>query len=102
MAAEVHAARSARADLGSLAEVRTLVDRLMEGEPLDVLVNNAGAGAGAPGDGRELSQDGYELRLQVNFLAPFALTEWLVAAAVVRRWWSTSLPSGRSRWISTT
>ena len=80
MAAEVHAARSARADLGSLAEVRTLVDRLMEGEPLDVLVNNAGAGAGAPGDGRELSQDGYELRLQVNFLAPFALTEWLVAA----------------------
>lgn len=80
VADSVRAEQALVADLSSLAEVRTLVDRLMEGKRLDVLVNNAGAGAGAPGDGRELSRDGYELRLQVNFLAPFALTEWLLAA----------------------
>lgn len=80
VADSVHAESVVLADLSSLAEVRTLVDRLLEGERLDVLVNNAGAGAGAPGDGRELGRDGYELRLSVNFLAPFALTEWLIAA----------------------
>ncbi len=80
VAESVHADSTLLADLSSLTEVRGLVDRVLDGEPLDVLVNNAGAGAGAPGDGRELGRDGYELRLSVNFLAPFALTEWLVAA----------------------
>lgn len=65
------------ADLASLDQVRDLVDRF---PAADVLVNNAGVGAGAPGDGRETSADGYELRLAVNALAPFALTEWLLAA----------------------
>lgn len=65
------------ADLASLAQVRDYVDRV---PAIDVLVNNAGVGAGAPGDGRETSHDGYELRLAVNFIAPFALTEWLLAA----------------------
>lgn len=67
------------ADLASLAEVRGLVQAVSDLGPLDVLVNNAGVGAGAPGDGRQTSRDGYELRLAVNFLAPFALTEWLLA-----------------------
>ncbi len=79
VADSVHAERTVLADLSSLAEVRTLVDRLLDGERLDVLVNNAGAGPGQ-GDQRELGADGYERILQVNFLAPFALTEWLVAA----------------------
>jgi len=79
VAESVGAAGTVLADFSSLAEVRQLVDEYVA-QKLDVLVNNAGAGAGAPGDGREPSRDGYELRLQVNFLAPFALTEWLIAA----------------------
>ncbi|MCW6005429.1 SDR family NAD(P)-dependent oxidoreductase [Micromonospora sp. CPCC 205371] len=62
-----------RADLSSLAEVRRLAEAVPEG--LDVLVNNAGVGFGAPGAGRELSADGYELRLAVNYLAPYLLTK---------------------------
>jgi NAD(P)-dependent dehydrogenase (short-subunit alcohol dehydrogenase family) len=78
VAASVGAVGMLLADFSSLAEVRRLVDRL-EKERVDVLVNNAGAGPGSA-DERELSRDGHELRLQVNFLAPFALTEWLIAA----------------------
>ena len=33
---------------------------------LDVLVNNAGIGFGAPGEGRQVSADGHELRFAVN------------------------------------
>ena len=58
------------ADLASLAQVRELGARVAEARPgLDVLINNAGVGAGAPGSGRELSADGHELRLAVNYLA---------------------------------
>ncbi|MEU9384303.1 SDR family NAD(P)-dependent oxidoreductase, partial [Streptomyces sp. NPDC048279] len=39
---------------------------------------NAGVGAGAPGSGRELSADGHELRLAVNYLAPVTLTRALL------------------------
>lgn len=49
------------------ADVGALTDHL------NVLVNNAGIGKGAE-DTRELSPDGFELRLAVNHLAPFALT----------------------------
>ncbi|MFF7757481.1 SDR family NAD(P)-dependent oxidoreductase [Streptomyces griseorubiginosus] len=67
------------ADLASLAEARDLGARVAEARPgLDVLINNAGVGAGSPGAGRELSADGHELRLAVNYLAPVALTRALL------------------------
>ncbi|OIJ66352.1 SDR family NAD(P)-dependent oxidoreductase [Streptomyces mangrovisoli] len=67
------------ADLASLAQVRDLATRVGEAHPgLDVLVNNAGVGSGPPGAGRELSVDGHELRLAVNYLAPVLLTRELL------------------------
>ncbi|MFB9234491.1 SDR family NAD(P)-dependent oxidoreductase [Plantactinospora siamensis] len=70
-----------RADLSSLDEVRELAARVDDrATRLDVLVNNAGVGFGAPGAGRELSRDGYELRLAVNYLAPYLLTRLLLPA----------------------
>jgi NAD(P)-dependent dehydrogenase (short-subunit alcohol dehydrogenase family) len=67
------------ADFASLAEVRSLGERLLaEQERLDVLVNNAGIGSTLPGDGERLeSRDGYELRFAVNYLAGFLLTQLL-------------------------
>ncbi|HEX7127904.1 MAG TPA: SDR family NAD(P)-dependent oxidoreductase [Thermodesulfobacteriota bacterium] len=69
-----------RADFASLDEVRRLARRVFDEQGrLDTLVNNAGIGAGLPGDRRrELSRDGYELRFQVNYLAPFLLTRSLL------------------------
>jgi NAD(P)-dependent dehydrogenase (short-subunit alcohol dehydrogenase family) len=67
------------ADLASLAEVRELGAQVADARPdLDVLINNAGVGVGAPGTGRELSADGHELRLAVNYLAPVTLTRALL------------------------
>ncbi|MEV5613094.1 SDR family NAD(P)-dependent oxidoreductase [Streptomyces sp. NPDC052225] len=67
------------ADLASLGQVRDLGARVAAAHPeLDVLVNNAGVGAGPAGSGRELSADGHELRLAVNLLAPVALTRALL------------------------
>jgi NAD(P)-dependent dehydrogenase (short-subunit alcohol dehydrogenase family) len=69
------------ADLSSLARVRELGARVAEAHPrLDVLVNNAGMGAGGQGAGREVSADGHELRLAVNYLAPVTLTRALLPA----------------------
>ncbi|MEY9995988.1 NAD(P)-dependent dehydrogenase (short-subunit alcohol dehydrogenase family) [Streptomyces sp. V4I8] len=63
------------ADLASLTQVRELGSHVADAHPdLEVLINNAGVGAGAPGAGRELSADGHELRLAVNYLAPVTLT----------------------------
>lgn len=69
-----------RADLASLDEVRALADDVLASEPqLDVLLNNAGIGGTLPGDGaRMTSADGYELRFQVNYLAPYLLTRRLL------------------------
>ena len=67
-----------------LAErVRALADQVPD--RLDVLVNNAGIGFAG---GREESDDGYELRFAVNYLAGFLLAallrDRLVAAAPAR------------------
>jgi NAD(P)-dependent dehydrogenase (short-subunit alcohol dehydrogenase family) len=68
------------ADFASLEEVRRMAEQVAtDQERLDVLVNNAGIGAGAHGgQHRELSRDGFELRLAVNYLAPYLLTRLLL------------------------
>jgi NAD(P)-dependent dehydrogenase (short-subunit alcohol dehydrogenase family) len=67
-----------RADLSSLLEVSELAQQIIAAfTRLDVLVNNAGVGFGKDAAKRELSQDGYELRFAVNYLAPYLLTERL-------------------------
>jgi len=68
------------ADFASLAEVRRLADEVeARHDRLDVLLNNAGIGRGPKGrQTREESADGYELRLQVNYLAPFLLQHRLL------------------------
>jgi NAD(P)-dependent dehydrogenase (short-subunit alcohol dehydrogenase family) len=69
-----------RAEFSSLAQVRVLAEQLTrEQEHIDVVVNNAGIGTTLPGGGkRQESQDGYELRFAVNYLAPFLLTRLLL------------------------
>lgn len=63
-----------QADLAELAQVADLAQQVFDlTDQLNVLVHNAGVGKGAS-DTREVSADGYELRLAVNHLAPFALT----------------------------
>jgi NAD(P)-dependent dehydrogenase (short-subunit alcohol dehydrogenase family) len=76
VAAELPGARTMRADFASLDEVRRLA---AEVDRVDVLVNNAGIGSGMP-EGRERakSDDGHELRFQVNYLSGYLLTELLL------------------------
>jgi len=63
-----------RADFADLAQVRDLSAPIAGlTDHLDVLVNNAGIGAGND-DHRALSADGHELRFAVNYLAGFDLT----------------------------
>lgn len=80
-------ARFYQADFAAFANVRSLAEAvLLEYDRLDVLVNNAGFGS-AP-DERWISEDGHEFRFQVNYLAPFLLTnllkERIVASAPSR------------------
>ena len=66
-------------DLSELERIRGARSRLGEiTDRLDVLINNAGVGPGQPGQERELSAEGYELRFAVNHLAAFALTRELL------------------------
>jgi NAD(P)-dependent dehydrogenase (short-subunit alcohol dehydrogenase family) len=72
------------ADLSSLDHVHGLANEVERDHPrLDLLVNNAGIGAGSRGTAREESADGYELRFAVNYLAGFLLTHLLLP--LVRR-----------------
>ncbi|HZS62207.1 MAG TPA: SDR family NAD(P)-dependent oxidoreductase [Gemmatimonadaceae bacterium] len=72
------------ADLASLAAVRELAtDVTRDYGRLDLLINNAGIGTGKSSSKREVSEDGYELRFAVNYLAGFLLTHLLQPARVV-------------------
>jgi len=68
------------ANLASLAEVRRMATDLNQRyDRLDVLINNAGVlPAEAPKGERPVSEDGFELCLAVNYLAPFLLTHLLM------------------------
>jgi NAD(P)-dependent dehydrogenase (short-subunit alcohol dehydrogenase family) len=67
------------ADFSSLQEVRRLAETVRSTqERLDLLINNAGIGAGTRRAPREQSADGHELRFAVNYLAPFLLTGLLL------------------------
>lgn len=68
---------SVRCDFASLASVRAAADELLERFPtIHVLVNNAGAVYMERG----VTVDGLETTLQVNHLAPYALTRRLLPA----------------------
>jgi NAD(P)-dependent dehydrogenase (short-subunit alcohol dehydrogenase family) len=75
-------AQAVLADLGSLDQARALADQVSgEHGGIALLVNNAGVGAGKPPyRKRQLSADGHELRLAVNYLAPTLLARRLVPA----------------------
>jgi NAD(P)-dependent dehydrogenase (short-subunit alcohol dehydrogenase family) len=67
------------ADLASLQQTSELARRVAaEQQRLDILINNAGVGFGKQSSKREISQDGYELRFAVNYLAPYLLTKGLL------------------------
>lgn len=71
-------ARFLALDLSRLASVRECAERFLElGEPLHVLINNAGL-AGSRG----LTHDGFELAFGVNHLGPHLLTELLLERIV--------------------
>jgi NAD(P)-dependent dehydrogenase (short-subunit alcohol dehydrogenase family) len=79
---ETGAARAYRADFASLEQVHAMAREILDNEErIDTLVNNAGIGTVLPGDGRRVeSEDGYELRFQVNYLAHYVLTRELLPA----------------------
>ena len=64
-----------RADFSSFDEVREMASTIRSDcDRLDVLINNAGIGRGEDQTLRETSDDGHELRFQVNYLAGVLLT----------------------------
>ncbi|TQF02047.1 SDR family NAD(P)-dependent oxidoreductase [Kitasatospora acidiphila] len=84
------------ADLAELRQVDRLADTVLRDfDRLDVLVNNAGAGGGAPGADRQLSADGYELLFAVNYLAGYHLTNRLLERLKAAP--ATQGPSGEGR-----
>ena len=63
------------ADFSKLSEIRTLANNLRRDfDHIDVLVNNAGGIFGK----RMITEDGHEITMQVNHLAPFLLTNLLM------------------------
>jgi NAD(P)-dependent dehydrogenase (short-subunit alcohol dehydrogenase family) len=66
--------------------VRRLADAVrQESDQVDILINNAGIGSGGSAGKREVSQDGYELRFAVNYLAGFLLTRLLLPLLMASR-----------------
>lgn len=79
--AGVGSARFYAADFASLDQVRDFAQQVaLDYDQLDVLVNNAGVWLDGPD--RKLSQDGYELTFQVNYLAGFLLARLLLPMLV--------------------
>jgi NAD(P)-dependent dehydrogenase (short-subunit alcohol dehydrogenase family) len=65
------------ADLSSMDEVKQLAkDVLVKHNAINILINNAGAGFAAPRYGKDKT----EMRMAVNYLAPFLLTNLLLPA----------------------
>src|SRR3954467_1383886 len=62
------------ADFASLADVRALAAALNEEPRIDALVNNVGIALSR----QQVTQDGNDMMLQVNHLAPFLLTNLLL------------------------
>ncbi len=69
-----------QADFASFSEIRILAEKVLSTPgSLDVLINNAGMGGGEQGNNeRTLSQDGFEICFQVNYLSTFLLTHLLL------------------------
>ena len=69
-----------RCDYASLSDVLAMTQRIIaDQDELHTLVNNVGIGTVLPGGEERLeSQDGYELRFQVNYLGAYALTRALL------------------------
>lgn len=66
-------------DFASLPKVKALSQEILKKEKrIDVLINNVGIGRGNPSTRREVSEDGFELRFTVNYLAHVLLTERLL------------------------
>jgi NAD(P)-dependent dehydrogenase (short-subunit alcohol dehydrogenase family) len=66
------------ADFASLHQIRDMAFKVLaEHDRLHILINNAGIGAGKNNQ-RQLSEDGYELRFAVNYLASVLLTRHLL------------------------
>jgi NAD(P)-dependent dehydrogenase (short-subunit alcohol dehydrogenase family) len=68
--------KHSKLDLSSLESVRDFASREAD-QPLDILINNAGAMATMQ---RQTTVDGFERTLGTNFLGPFALTGLLLPA----------------------
>jgi NAD(P)-dependent dehydrogenase (short-subunit alcohol dehydrogenase family) len=71
------------ADFAKLDDVRKLAGQLKRDFPrIDVLANNAG---GIMGNKRMLTVDGHEMTIQVNYLAPFLLTNLLLDTLIASK-----------------
>jgi NAD(P)-dependent dehydrogenase (short-subunit alcohol dehydrogenase family) len=71
--------RTVKADFLSLDEVERMANEILASTShLDILINNAGIGAGYAGRTNATSVDGIEARFAVNYLAAFHLTERLL------------------------
>jgi NAD(P)-dependent dehydrogenase (short-subunit alcohol dehydrogenase family) len=75
-----------RVEALDVADARSVRDfgRRLAGEPIDVLINNAGIGRAGPGI-QELSIEELEVHFRVNAVGPFAVTQTLLPNLRARR-----------------